>query len=148
MKTNAAGVDMIKRHELLRTDAYLCPAGIPTIGYGHTTGVKMGDRITPERAEELLRVDLSVAEAAVDSTCPGLNENQFAALVSFTFNVGVANFTRSTLAQCVRRGDFAAAANEFGRWNHAMVAGKMTVLPGLTRRRAEERALFLTPVKA
>ena len=88
MRTSRKGIEFIKAHEGLRLDAYLCPAGVPTIGYGHTHGVKMGDRITEEQAEKFLIDDLIVAETEVNRYGLNINQNQFDALVSFVYNVG------------------------------------------------------------
>ncbi|MDX2211670.1 MAG: lysozyme [Oculatellaceae cyanobacterium bins.114] len=139
-KINQAGLDLIKQFEGLRLEAYLCPAKVPTIGYGTTAGVKMGDRITAEQAEDLLRKDVEKFEKAVNSavTVP-LTDNQFSALVSFTYNLGAGALQKSTLLKLLNQGNYEAAAQEFLKWNKA--AGK--VLPGLTRRRQAEQALFL-----
>jgi lysozyme len=144
VKTNAAGLDLIKRSESCRLDAYLCPAGIPTIGYGHTGDVKLGHRITQHQADTILAYDLERFEADLTVLLTGyapVTENQFSALVSFAFNVGTAALGGSHLLAHVRAGEVQAAAGEFGKWVHA--AGK--VLPGLVARRAAERALFLQP---
>ncbi len=145
MRINEAGLKIIKRNEGLRLHAYRCPAGVWTIGYGHTgPAAKRGNIITEERADLLLRNDVAYFEDAVSGlvTVP-LNGNQFSALVSFTFNLGEAHLAESTLLRTLNAGDPEGAANEFPRWNRA--GGK--VLPGLERRRDEERALFLTPVE-
>lgn len=149
MKTNDAGVALIKQFEGLRLNAYADPAhgwAVPTIGYGHTSAagaplVKKGMTITAEEAEAILRRDLGQYEAAVlDAVKVPITTNQFAALVSFTFNVGPGNLLPSTLLKKLNAGDYAGAADQFGRWNKA--DGK--TLAGLTKRRAAERALFLT----
>jgi len=137
---NEAGLELIKSFEGLRLEAYRCPAGVPTIGYGTTTGVKMGTRITKAEAEALLRRDLEKFEAAVRSLVKvPLTDNQFSALVSFTYNLGAGALQHSTLLKLVNQGNFAAAAREFLKWNRA--GGR--VLPGLTRRRQAEEALFI-----
>jgi lysozyme len=92
---NAAGRDLIKREEALRLQAYLCPAGVPTIGYGHTRGVSLGQAITEAQAEQFLSDDLAVAEAGVERLAPFANNNEFSALVSFAFNLGVPALERS-----------------------------------------------------
>lgn len=139
------GLELIKAHEGLRLTAYPDPGsgGDPwTIGYGSTKGVTPGMTITQEQAEQRLRDDLDFAEQCVcrmvhdDVT---LTDNQFAALVSFVFNVGCGNFQKSTLLQMVNAGRFDEAAAQFLRWNKA--AGK--VMAGLTKRRADEAELFL-----
>lgn len=157
MKTSARGVELIKKHELLRLKAYLCPAGVPTIGWGSTRGVVIGMTITEEQAKERLRTDLEVAESAVNKCGATMNQNEFDALVSFTFNVGVKNFLGSTLLKKLRQDAPAPkgrpwerradVAKEFGRWVYARnPAGVMVQLPGLVKRRADERALFTEPV--
>lgn len=139
MTTSKTGLALIAAHEGLKLKAYLCPAGVPTIGYGHTKGVRMGDTITPDQADEFLREDLADAEKAVNAQGLKINQNQYDALVSFTFNVGVGNFGKSTLLKKVKaNADDPAIRNEFARWNKG--GGK--VLPGLTRRRKEEADLY------
>ncbi|MBD2465104.1 lysozyme [Oscillatoria sp. FACHB-1407] len=139
-KINQAGLDLIKQFEGLKLEAYICPAGVPTIGYGTTAGVKMGDRITAEQAEVLLRKDVEKFErAVVNAVKVPLTENQFSALVSFTYNLGAGALQKSTLLKLLNQGNYEAAAQEFPKWNKA--AGK--VLTGLTRRRQAEQALFL-----
>lgn len=141
-KINLAGLQLIKSSESLRLDAYLCPAKIPTIGYGHTGDVKLGTTITEHQADVILELDLERFEVAVEQLAPGANTNQFSALVSFAFNVGVGALENSTLLKRFREGAFNTAAAEFAKWTHA--AG--VVLPGLVKRRAAEAALFSTPV--
>lgn len=139
MTTSKQGLALIAAHEGLKLKAYLCPAGVPTIGYGHTKGVRMGDTITPDQADKFLREDLADAEKAVNAQGLKINQNQYDALVSFTFNVGVGNFGKSTLLKKVKaNADDPAIRNEFARWNKG--GGK--VLPGLTRRRKEEADLY------
>lgn len=141
MRTSRKGIEFIKAHEGLRQDAYLCPAGVPTIGYGHTHGVKMGDRITEEQAERLLIGDLIVAETEVNRYGFDLTQNQFDALVSFVFNVGAGNFRSSTLLKRLKANpNDPDIANQFKRW----VYGDGKVLPGLVRRRNEEAKLYFT----
>ncbi|HXG01499.1 MAG TPA: lysozyme [Bacteroidota bacterium] len=119
--------------------AYLCPAGVWTIGYGHTGGVKEGDRITLQQAEELLKQDLERFEECIRrSVTVPLNQNQFDALVSFAFNVGCMALENSTLLRKLNAGDYAGAAQEFGKW----VKSRGVILPGLIKRRDAERALF------
>lgn len=148
MQTNDAAIALIKEYEGLRTEAYPDPAhgwSVPTIGYGHTSAagaprVSKGMKITPAGAEEILRSDLVKFERAVASAVHvPLNENQFGALVSFTFNLGPGNLKSSTLLRRLNAGDYAGAAAEFGKWVKA--DGK--TLPGLVRRREAERLLFL-----
>jgi lysozyme len=138
------GIDLIKHFEGCFLTAYKCPAGVWTIGYGHTGlmhedgTVKAGRTITRKEAEDLLRYDLKTFAARVSAgTNVPLNDDEFAALVSFDFNTG--GYLKSTLRRKLNVGDRAAAANEFLKWNKA--GGE--VLKGLTRRRKSERNLFL-----
>lgn len=149
MRLSQAGIDAIKRHEGLRLHAYLDSAGVPTIGYGHTAGVEMGQHISDQRAEEFLRADLLWAENAVNSVVRvPVSQAQYDALVSLTFNIGESAFRTSTLVQKLNDGDMAGAANEFLRWDKATVNGQKQVIPGLSSRRAAERQLFLAGVSA
>jgi lysozyme len=149
MRTNAAALDLIKRSEALRLHAYLCPAGVPTIGYGHTGDVELSDIITEHQADVILAHDVEHTERGVAELVAGipLTENQFSALVSFAFNLGVTALRGSTLLRKLRSHDFTGAAAEFGKWTKALDphTHEYRVLPGLVKRRAEEAALFLTP---
>jgi len=137
MQTSSAGLALIKEHEGLRLDAYLCPARVWTIGYGHTGDVHPGQRITEAMADLLLQSDLKSFERAVNAAVKvPLTQGQFDALVSFAFNVGAGAFRLSTLLRVLNEGDYRAAAKQFDRWVHG--GGK--VLPGLVRRRRDERA--------
>ncbi|MBE9178663.1 lysozyme [Oculatella sp. LEGE 06141] len=137
---NQAGLSLIKEFEGCRLAAYKCPAGVPTIGYGSTKGVKMGMTITQTEAEALLRADLERFERAVERLVNvKLTGNQFAALVSFAFNVGVGALERSTLLRLLNQKQYQSAADQFRAWNKA--GGR--ILPGLVRRRNAERELFL-----
>ncbi len=141
MKTSDNGIKLIKRHEGLRLEAYLCPAGVWTIGYGHIKGVKKGDKITEQQAEVFLRDDLAWAENAVNKQKLDVNQNQFDALVSFTFNVGSENFQQSTLLKKVKaNANDATIANEFRKWRYA----KGKVLNGLIGRREDELKLYFS----
>lgn len=141
MKTGEPGVALIKSFEGLSLNAYPDPAtgGEPvTIGYGHTGGVKMGQTITEAQADAYLRADLDRFEDAVSRLAPVTTQNQFDALVSFTFNLGEGNLSSSTLLKKHNAGDYAGAKAEFVRWNKAN--GK--VMAGLTRRREAEADLY------
>lgn len=139
MHISETGLALIRQFEGLRLSAYRCPAGIPTIGYGTTAGVKMGDTITKERAEELLREDVKRFEAQVLRLVKvPLTQGQFDALVSFVYNLGAGNLSNSTLLRLLNAGDYKGAAAQFDRWVYA--SGKR--LSGLVKRRAAERALF------
>lgn len=136
---NKAGLDLIKSFEGCELKAYVCPAGVLTIGYGSTgSHVKPGMVITREQADELLRSDLRRFEDYVDQHCKPATDNQFAALVSFCFNVGEGNLRTSTLRRMHNAGDHEGAKAQFARWNKG--GGK--VLTGLVRRRAAEAALY------
>ena len=148
-RVNKATVDLVKHFEGLFTLAYLCPAGVPTIGYGHTetvTGHDVGRKhITEQEAEALLESDLNEFAAGVDhAVIVPTNENQFGALVSFAFNLGIGSLTNSTLLRKLVARDATGASKEFARWRYAQVNGVATELPGLVRRREAERALFMT----
>ncbi|WP_316429359.1 glycoside hydrolase family protein [Leptolyngbya sp. NK1-12] len=143
-RINQKGLELVKKFEGLVLKAYRDPVGIWTIGYGHTgPEVGPGDVITKAEAEALLKKDLMRFEKAVRNLVKvPLNSNQFSALVSFTFNVGSGAFAQSTMLSLLNQRDYQGAANQFSRW----VYGGGQVLPGLVRRRNEERALFLTRV--
>ena len=124
---------------------YLDPVGLPTIGYGHL--IKPGEEhlkhvtLTRQQGRDLLAADLRTAERGVlQVVSTPLTQEQFDALVSFTFNVGVGNFQGSTMRRKLAARDYTGAAREFPRWVHAQ--GQR--LPGLVRRRREEMELFLS----
>lgn len=138
MKTSQRGIDLIKQFEGLRLTAYKCPAGVYTIGYGHTRGVKRGMKITEEEASAYLTADLRNSEKAVEryDVIYHWNQNEYDALVSFTFNCGATNL-RALLRNGRRNRSQIAATLPLYR----KAGGK--VLKGLERRRAAEKALFL-----
>ena len=138
MKTSQRGINLIKEFEGLRLTAYRCPAGVYTIGYGHTRGVKRGMTITEEEASAFLTADLRKSEKAVEryDSVYHWNQNEYDALVSFTFNCGVANL-RALLRNGQRNRSQIAATLPLYR----KAGGK--VLKGLVHRRAAEKALFL-----
>ena len=145
---NQATIDLIKRNEGCVLHAYPDPAtgGAPwTIGYGHTgSDVHPGLVITQAKAEALLRADLAKFEDGVDdliAESADTTDNQFGAMVSLAYNIGLGNFKSSHVLLYHNQGHTFWAANAFALWNKA--AGR--VLAGLTRRRAEERQLYLTP---
>lgn len=144
-RTNSAGIALIKNYEGLHLTPYLCPARVWSIGYGHTRTVRAGMSITVADADLLLDDDLRLVERAVQRlvTVP-LNDNQFAALVSFAFNVGISNVENSTLLKLLNRGWYEQVPAQLSRWNRA--GGE--VLGGLSRRRAAEGRLWNTPVAA
>lgn len=140
MKTSKNGIKIIKQFEGCRLTAYLCPAGIPTIGYGHTAGVEMGQTITKEQADQFLKEDLVKFERKVEmyNSKYCWNQNEFDALVSFAFNIG-------SIDQLTANGsrDKNVISQKMLQYNKA--GGK--VLEGLTKRRQAEQALFLKAVK-
>ncbi len=152
MKTSKKGIKLIKEFEGFRSKAYLCSAGVWTIGYGSTLytnnhKVKQGDQISLTEAEELIANDLIKFENAVNKLVTvQVNQNQFDALVCFIYNIGEGAFKSSTLLKKINLKDFTGAADEFLRWNKAPSpsTGKLRALPGLTRRRTAERKLFLS----
>lgn len=142
----AAGLDLIKKFEGLRLKAYVCPAGVLTIGYGSTgPHVKPGMVITEAEADRLLNEDLDRFEEAVERYAGRATQNQFDAMVSLAFNIGIANFRKSSVLRAHVVKSFKIAADAFALWNKAKVNGRLTELPGLTRRRAEEARLYRKP---
>ena len=140
MNINKEGLELIKSFEGLALFAYLCPAGVWTIGYGHTAGVSKGQVITKEQAENMLKSDMKKYEKYVtDNVKIALNENQFSALVSFCYNCGVGN-----LRTLIKGRTASQIAEAMLLYNKA--GGK--VLNGLVRRRKAERELFLKPVNS
>ena len=141
MKTSKQGIELIKSFEGLRLRAYVCPAGVLTIGWGHTKGVKAGMVIDLAEAERLLADDIAIAERCVNCDADSLNQNQFDALVSFVFNVRVSAYRSSKLRRLVvNNPNNPAIADEFGRWKYA----NKIVLPGLVRRRKAESDLYFS----
>lgn len=140
MKTSAIGRRLIKTFEGYRSEAYLCPSGIPTIGYGHTSGVVMGDTCTRQEAEKFLIEDLRHAENVVNAQNLDLNQHQFDALVSFVYNVGSGNFQGSTLLKILKQ-DARAYDTLEAEWKKWKYSNK-TELEGLVRRRAAEWILY------
>ncbi len=139
MRLSEAGLRLVEQSEGLRTNAYPDSCGVWTIGYGHTLGVRPGDRCDEAQAAAWLVEDVAAAEAAVArQIAVPLGQGQFDALVDFVFNLGEGALQGSTLRCKLNAGDYAGAAAEFPRWCHAGGA----VLPGLATRRARERALF------
>lgn len=141
-KKEKIALDFLKKHEGLRLTAYRCTAGVATIGYGHTgRDVLPGMTITKGQAEELLAQDIDTAAEAVDNniTVP-LTPYQWAALVSFVFNVGAGTFASSTLLRAVNAGDEKAVSVQWMRW---VYAGKRRI-QGLENRRKDELELYFT----
>lgn len=161
MKTSPAALKMIKHHEGVRTKPYRCPALLWTVGVGHVIDpnhikVPFDERrnlpipdgwnhvLTMDEVDAILAQDLNRFERGVARLCPAALGNQgiFDSLVSFSFNVGLGNLQRSSLRMKTNRADFLGAAEEFMKWTKA--AGR--VLPGLVKRRQDERALYLSGV--
>ena len=114
LKTGKKGLELIKEFEGCRLTAYKCPANVWTIGYGHTKGVKQGQKITLSEAEELLKDDLKIYESYVNKYVKvSLNQNQFDALVSFTYNCGPGSLRVSALLKKLNSYNYKGAANEF-----------------------------------
>jgi lysozyme len=161
VKVSKAAIDMIKHHEGVRTKPYRCPALLWTVGVGHVIDpthatVKYEERkslpipagwdrtLTMDEVDGILSQDLGRFERGVVRLCPAAVGNQgvFDALVSFAFNVGLGNLQRSSLRMKTNRGEFEEAAEEFMKWTKA--GGR--VLPGLVKRRQDERALYLSGI--
>ena len=140
MKTSNQGKNLIKEAEGLRLDAYKCPAGVPTIGWGHTKRVKMGQHITVQQAEDLLVEDIAPIDRLLNALKINFRQEQFDALVSWIFNLGAGNFKSSTMYKLI----LADARDEeitdsLIRWTYS---GKQQ-LPGLMKRRVAEANLFI-----
>lgn len=139
MRISKKGINLIKKFEGCRLTAYKCPAGIWTIGYGHTEGVKQGQKITQEQADNYLIQDLKKYENHVKNIVNlPLNQNQFDALVSFCYNCGAGNLM--TLVKGRNLGQIAIAIPLYNK-------GGGVILKGLVKRRKAEQELFLTPLK-
>jgi lysozyme len=141
MKIGKKGLDLIKSFEGFEPKAYICPAGVLTIGYGTTSNVKKNQIVTESQATDLLMKDCTKFEKVVNASVKvPLTQNQFDALVSFVYNVGPGNFQASTLLKVLNAGRYDQVAAQMLRWNKG--GGK--VLAGLTRRRKAEGVLFNT----
>ena len=146
MKASKQCIELIKRFEGCRLKAYKCPAGILTIGCGHT-GLVNGKPITPDltitelMANTLLAIDLQKFENCINTRVKKpLTQSEFDSLVSFVFNIGEGNFAKSTMLKLLNQGQFELAAQQFDRWVYA----KGKVLKGLQKRRIAEKTLFLS----
>jgi len=153
MRTSQRGIDLIKKWESLSLTTYLCAAGIPTIGWGTTVypngkAVSLTDRaITREEAEQFLISDINAVETRIlrmnlFTVIP--TPNEWDALVSFCYNVGVSTFSKSSIRREFNKGRKDIAAKAILYYNKARVHGKLVVLKGLTDRRKEEQKLFLS----
>jgi lysozyme len=155
MAIGAKAEELIKKFEAddinKYLDAYIDPVGIPTIGYGSTYNydakrkVQLGDSITQAKAVEWLRkITKAIVPQIKALVKVPINQNQLDSLTSFVYNVGIGNFKNSTLLRLLNSGaPKTEVAAQFDRWNKGTVNGQKVVLPGLTRRRNEEKALFL-----
>lgn len=146
--------NLVKRFEGLYLTAYLCPAGVWTIGWGHTDGVRQGQQIVLPQAEAFLAEDLGYVSASLSSILPSsapLNQNQLDALISLGFNLAGGARALPRVAPKmwadIVSGNLLDASVQFLDMDHALVNGKMTELPGLKARRLAEAALFNTPIK-
>lgn len=145
------GVRLIAESEDCRLDAYLCPAGVPTIGWGHTEGVRLGDTCTQEQADRMLLDDLALLTGQVRALLKvDATPMQLAAMVCFAYNVGVTRFAGSSVLKRHNLGDFAGAARIFGLWVNITdpKTKKLVKSPGLVKRRAHEAALYLSDLPA
>lgn len=141
MKASVDAYELIKQFEGLRLEAYLCPAGIWTIGYGHTSGVSPNSFITIQEADEYLHRDVAAIEMQLNKLNLSLRQCQWDAIVSFVFNVGIGNFKSSTLLAKIRiNPDDNSIMDEFLRWVYAN--GK--VMRGLQKRRLTEMKLYFS----
>jgi lysozyme len=139
MKTSEEGKALIKKFEGCELKAYLCPAQVWTIGYGHTASVKEGDVCTQEDANRMLSEDLEEFEGYVrEAVTVPLEQNEFDALVAWTYNLGPGNLRSSTMLKKLNDSKFEDVPSEMRRWNKS--GGK--VLDGLVRRREAEALLF------
>ena len=141
MKASVDAYELIKQFEGLRLKAYLCPAGIWTIGYGHTSGVSPNSFITIQEADEYLHRDVATIEMQLNKLNLILRQCQWDAIVSFVFNVGIGNFKASTLLAKIRiNPEDNSIMDEFLRWVYAN--GK--VMKGLQKRRLAEMKLYFS----
>jgi len=145
MQISANGIALIKRFEGFSPRMYICPAGYPTIGYGHVVHAAepFASEIDEATAEKLLRNDLHIIESAIARLIRvAQNQNQYDALISFTYNLGAGRLQMSRLRQYINRGEEASVPREFQRWVY--VAGHRS--HGLVARRAAEASLYATPI--
>jgi lysozyme len=145
-RVTKTAVELVERFEGLRRKAARLPDGTWTIGYGHTKTAREGVEVSPEEAELLLYYDLSEVATRIDAwTFTPLNQNQFEALTAFAFNIGLENFKRSTVLKRVNEGQHLQAAAAMELWRKTEVDGEGLVSDALVRRRAAEKAHYLTP---
>lgn len=144
MKTSQQGKGFIKSFESLQLKAYKCSAGVPTIGYGHTKGVTMDMVIDESEADKLLDEDVAQFDLDLNKKLPKkVRQNQWDALISFIFNLGMGAFLSSTLYKKLKADpEDPTIPNEFLKWDKARVNGELVALKGLTRRRAAEAMMY------
>lgn len=143
MITSDLGRRFIKSFEKLRLVAYLDAVGIPTIGYGHIKGVRMGMACAEEQADDWFAEELSEFEQdAAGMVKVPISQRQFDALISFAYNCGSGALRGSTLLRLLNKSDYVSAANQFKAWDKGTVGGKLVSLPGLTKRRLAEAKIF------
>lgn len=149
MKTSEKGLDLIKQFEGFKDYVYICPAGKPTIGYGHVIDqkliafTKVSPRMTKEKAEQLLKNDVKEVENAINSSIKvNISQSQFDALVSLIYNWGIYNFKASNGLRKLNSGDYSGAAVEFFSKEHGVVKVNAQFSNGLYRRRQEELELW------
>lgn len=154
MNINQATVDLVKRWEGFKANAYICPAGVLTVGYGTTNragiagvNISRATVITEAQAEDWLRKGLEKFAAHIrPSITAPINDNEFGAFLSLAYNIGPNGFKRSSALRHFNAGDKASAAAAIKLWNKATVNGKRQVMRGLVSRREDEVRLFMTPV--
>lgn len=145
MRISSAGISHIKSYEQCKLTAYMpTKDDVPTIGWGHTKGVKLGTTITQQQADAFLLEDLAWVEACVNKyvTVP-MSQSQYDGLCGFVYNLGETNFRNSTMLKHINRGDWKAAAKSMLQWDKQRTAKGLVVLRGLTLRRAKESAMLL-----
>lgn len=142
MKLNDQGIDLIKEFEGCQLDAYLDMVGKPTIGYGTTgTDIHLGLHWTQEDCDKILLADLDHVQMQIKKVLDvDLTDNEFSALCSLVYNIGIGNFKSSTMLHCLNEREWDLAAAEFSKWDHA--GGRE--VPGLLKRRLAEKELFET----
>ena len=145
MRTSKNGIELIKKYEGCSLKAYKCPAGVFTIGYGHTGNVIPNAAITQVQADQLLISDLIHFENLVNALKLPINQNQFDAIMSFCFNIGFGAFKKSSLLIAIKEKNNSMIAHNFSLWKNATINGKITPLAGLISRRKSEADLYLTP---
>lgn len=140
MKASKDAIDLIKEFEGLYLKAYKCPSGVWTIGYGHTKSVKEGMQITKEYAEKLLLADIAEFEKQVNSLGLTLTQNQFDAIISLVFNIGIGTFKKSVLYNRIKSNPNDLKIKDI--WENSFIRANGKILMGLIRRRKKEAELY------